>query len=270
MNNMNKAFLSITSFSILAIAFIAFQLIPIKAANPFLKNKSSFPLKGSVNSNNSKAVMIVMDASGSMSEPAKGASTKMLMSKTVLEEVLSKIDPSIPVGLRVYGSSNYIADQFQSCRDSILLVAPGTGNRGQMISKLRGIKPTGATPISYSLIEAIKDLDSIEAEHKSVVLISDGKETCDRNPCSLAQTFKARGIKMQFNVVGFDVNNDYEAKTQLECIANSTDGKFYTAETSAQLADGVLSGINNTPNTINLVKGRLGNVEDSENKEKKK
>ncbi|MDX1920696.1 MAG: VWA domain-containing protein [Candidatus Caenarcaniphilales bacterium] len=226
------------------------------AANPFLKNKEVV-LSGSAEDDNSKAVMIVMDASGSMSEPAPGSATKMLMAKNVLEQVLSKIDSSIPVGLRVYGSSKTTPDPVIACQDSILLVPPGVGNRGQMINKLREVKPTGATPISYSLKKAVEDLDQIDAKNKSVVLISDGLETCAYDPCLLARSMKARGVNVQFNVVGFNVNNDFQARSQLECIAKSTDGKFYTADTAAELSEGLLDGINYTSPSINSVKGQI-------------
>ncbi|MDJ0626142.1 MAG: VWA domain-containing protein [Candidatus Caenarcaniphilales bacterium] len=225
-------------------------------ANPFLKNKEVV-LSGSLEDDNSKAVMIVLDASGSMSEPAPSAATKMLMAKNVLEQVLSKIDSTIPVGLRVYGSSKLSADPVIACQDSTLLVPPGVGNRRQMVNKLRGIKPTGATPISYSMRKAVDDLSIVDAKKKSVVLISDGIETCAYDPCALAQSFKERGVDIQFNVVGFNVNNDYAAKAQLECIAKSTDGKFYTAETSGQLAESVLDGVNYSAPSIDTVSGQL-------------
>lgn len=235
------------------------------AANPFLQNKEII-LSGSAEDDNSKAVMIVMDASGSMSEPAPGAATKMLMAKNVLEQVLSKIDSSIPVGLRVYGSSKTSMDPVIACQDSLLLVPPGIGNRGQMINKLREIKPTGATPISYSLKKAVEDLDLIDAKNKSVVLISDGIETCAYDPCLLARSMKARGVNVQFNVVGFNVNNDFQARAQLECIAKSTDGKFYSAETSGELAEGLLDGINYTAPSINTVNGQIKEIKDQPKK----
>ena len=92
---------------------------------------------------------------------------------------------------------------------------------------------------------------------KKNVLISDGMETCAYDPCALAASMKKRGVNIEFNVVGFNVNNDIQAKNQLECIAKSTDGKFYTAETSAELAESVLDGINHKAPSVNTVTGKL-------------
>lgn len=262
MKFINKRFFIM--FAVLAFCFGQIALVA-NGANPFLKNKQVV-LSGSVEDDNSKAVMIVLDASGSMSEPAQSAKTKMLMAKNVLEQVLSKIDSSIPVGLRVYGSSKVSADPVIACQDSTLLVPPGTGNRRQMVNKLREIKPTGATPISYSMRKAVDDLALIDAKNKSVVLISDGIETCAYDPCALAQSLQARGVDIQFNVVGFNVNNDYAARAQLECIAKSTDGKFYTAETSGQLAESVLDGVNYTAPSIDTVSGQLKEIKSEDKK----
>jgi Ca-activated chloride channel homolog len=238
------------------LAALFFLCQPVLSSNPFLNGREEVVLTGNASNDNSKAVMIVMDASGSMSEPAPGAATKMLMAKNVLEQVLSKIDSSIPVGLRVYGSNNY-NDPVIACQDSTLLVPPGVGNRSQMVNRLREVKPTGFTPISYSLKRAVEDLDNVNASIKSIFLISDGLETCAYDPCLVAQSFKSRGIKVQINVVGFNVNNDFQAKTQLECIAKSTEGKFYTAETSAQLSEGLLDGINYTSPSMRFVQSQI-------------
>ncbi len=251
-----------TALSLLALsAFTSGIVIAASDDNPFLRG-SAATLTGGVTDENSKAVMIVLDVSGSMAEPAPGAPTKILMAKQVLEQVLSKIDSSIPVGLRVYGSSKPSYDPVVACQDSVLLVPIGTGNRGQMISKLRELKPSGATPISYSLRQAVQDLQRVEVANKNIVLISDGMESCGSDPCALAQSFKAAGVKMQFNVVGFNVDSDYATRAQLECIAKSTGGKYYSATTSAELAEGVLDGMNNFKPSINTVTGQLKEVGD--------
>lgn len=228
--------------------------------NPFLKGGVT-SLSGGVEDDNSKAVMIVLDVSGSMAEPSAEAGTKILMAKQVLERVLAKIDPSIPVGLRVYGSSKASFDPVVACQDSILLVPVGTGNRGQMISKLRELKPSGATPISYALRRAVEDLKYVQVKNRNIVLISDGMETCGNDPCALAQSFKNSGVDLQFNVVGFNVNSDYAAKAQLQCIAKSTEGKYYSAETAAELSEGMLDGINYRAPSINTVTGQLKEVD---------
>ncbi len=248
--------------AIACVLILTFALSAVWAAsenNPFLKGGVT-SLSGGVEDDNSKAVMIVLDVSGSMAEPSQESGTKILMAKQVLERVLSKIDPSIPVGLRVYGSSKPSFDPVLACQDSVLLVPAGTGNRGQMITKLRELKPSGATPISYAMRRAVDDLKYMEVKTRNIVLISDGMETCGSDPCELARSFKRAGIDLQFNVVGFNVDSDYAAKVQLQCIAKATNGKYYSAETSAELSEGMLDGINYHAPSINTVTGQIKEV----------
>lgn len=229
------------------------SLVMGASENPFQKNKTKDLRNNDEESvkRASKAVMIVLDCSGSMSEPAENGQTKMFAAKKVLEKVLAEIDPSIKVGLRLYGSADpSTTTMITRCEDTVLLVPPNTGNRATIINKLREINPSGATPISVAMRQAAKDLENIPAEQKSVVLISDGIDTCGYDPCSLAQSMKESGAEVQFNVVGFGIKGDFAAIEQLDCIAKSTEGKFYTADTSAQLADGIMDGINTYSLTV--------------------
>jgi Ca-activated chloride channel family protein len=120
-------------------------------------------------------------------------------------------------------------------------VKPGVDNRGKILRSLRQVAPAGATPISYAMRRAIEDLETTGAREKSVVLISDGMDTCGFDPCALAESLDASGTQAQFNVVGF--GTDGKANQQLECIASSTSGRFYTAQTNAKLAESILDGI---------------------------
>ena len=234
---------------ILAVSFFCLTCwlyTEVLSSNPFLTKQNT---SGSDNSSD-KAIIIVLDCSGSMSEMAETSQSKMLSAKKVLEEVMSQIEPNVQIGLRVYGSGKNISSyavssgsQYELCQDTDLLVSPNTGNRGVIIQKLRDLKPFGATPISLALREAVKDLEKINAKEKSVVLISDGIDTCSYDPCLLAESMKKTGVNIKFNVVGFGVSKDYNALKQLDCVAKATDGKFYTADTSLELLEGLSEGI---------------------------
>ncbi len=218
------------------------------AENPFMKSKNQ---NGDEFVSSKRAVMIVLDASGSMSEEAENGKTKIFAAKQVLEKVLSELDSSVKVGLRVYGSSEPSFDPFEKCQDTLLLVSPALNNRAKIINELRNIKPSGATPISLAMRRAIDDLKSVSAEQKSVVLISDGMDTCGYDPCSLAESMRENNLNVQFNVVGFGIKNDFNAIEQLQCIAKSTDGQFYTADTSAELTEGITDGLNRYSLNVN-------------------
>ena len=145
--------------------------------------------------------------------------------------------------MRVYGHRDdpFFTSRHRACTNSELLVPIGVGNQYLIASKLVAIQPKGATPISYSLLQALQsDLAQLPPElqsaPKEVLLISDGMETCDADPCGVAVQAQRMGIPVKINVVGFGVT-DTDAERQLNCIAKATFGEFITATTEARLAD---------------------------------
>ena len=66
-----------------------------------------------------------------------------------------------------------------------------------------------------------------------MVLVSDGIETCNADPCGVVKALKASGIKFVLHVVGFDV--DAKGKAQLECLASAGGGKYFSAGDAAGL-----------------------------------
>lgn len=211
-------------------------------SNPFLRDKST----ASSNYNGEKvdkALMIVLDCSGSMAEKAEDGNTKLFAAKKTLENVLREVDNQAYIGLRVYGSSPLAHDSYSRCQDTRLLVSPGLNNRQTLVNKLRGIKPSGVTPISLAVKRAIKDMDNIDAKEKSIILISDGIDTCGYDPCTLAVNLKNSNVNVKFNVVGFGISDDLNALNQLECMAKVSDGKFYTADNSSELSESLMDGI---------------------------
>ena len=206
--------------------------------NPFLKkNKKENPY-----TSGARTVLLVFDASGSMEEKIKGE-TKIHIAKRVLEDVLQKADSDVNIGLRVYGSGKPTGSPSLDCTDSKLLVFPGTNNRRSIISEVYKILPFGFTPITFSLSQAVRDLSPYEGE-KSIILISDGLETCGGDPCELAHNVDAQNIDIKIDVVGFGIRDDWEAEEQLMCIALNTHGRYYSADSAEELTRGLQETIN--------------------------
>lgn len=211
----------------------------LSQSNPFLNNSKP---KQNPDHSTSRAVLIVFDASNSMEDTIKGE-TRIHIAKRVLEDVITKADSSINIGLRVYGSSSPTGNQYIDCSDSKLLVLPGTNNRRTIISEIYKILPRGFTPITYSLSQAIQDLTPYKGE-KSIILISDGLETCGGDPCKLAHSLISSGIDLKIDVVGFGVRDDWAAQEQLMCIALNTNGRYFSAENDSELTKGLSESIN--------------------------
>ena len=228
------------------IFFIFFSANSSLAENPFLSNKLP---RGNPYSPAKRTVLIVFDASSSMEEKINGE-TKIHIAKRVLEDVLTNADKNINLGFRVYGSKKPTGNQYIDCSDSRIAVIPGTENRRLIISEAYKILPQGLTPITYSLSQAVQDLIPYKGE-KSIILISDGLETCGGDPCQLSQNIIMANIDLKIDVVGFGVRDDYDAQEQLMCIALSTHGKYFAANSAEELTRGLTETINKS------VTGRL-------------
>lgn len=99
------------------------------------------------------------------------------------------------------------------------------------------IMPRGFTPIPASLRAAAAALPT--TGKASIVLISDGEDTCQPPPCEVAEELKHANDQLQISTVGF--RTDGEASRQLRCIAEVTGGLFVEAANEAQLAARLLA-----------------------------
>jgi len=165
--------------------------------------------------------LLILDASGSMRANVEGMS-KMDMAKDVICEYITTLPQNMNVGLIVYGHRSK-----DDCNDVEYLVPLGKNNRDAMIQKIISLKPMGKTPITVSLDKAVSILDGVQGKN-TIVLVSDGKESCDAEPCALIEKYIAQGKDFVSHVIGFDVN--IKEKKQLECIAAAGHGHYYPAD----------------------------------------
>ena len=171
-------------------------------------------------------VMFILDASGSMSEDA-GGQTKMEAAKQVMAQLVPELAPEVGVGLTVYGHRRK-----GDCRDIEVVIPAGSNDRDALLAKVKALQPKGKTPISSAILTAAGHLKTKENE-TTIVLVSDGIETCGSDPCKVAAQLKATGAKFVLHVVGFDVGA--AAARQLQCIAKATGGKYFSANDGESL-----------------------------------
>ena len=170
--------------------------------------------------------MIVLDASGSMWGQIDGKA-KITIAKKALNKVVSDWDENVHLGLMAYGHRKK-----GDCNDIQTLTSIGKLNKKSMLSQVKKISPKGKTPISRSLKKAAEDLRYTE-EKATIILISDGMETCDADPCGTAKALESKGIDFVAHVIGFDVDKKTDA--QLKCIAESTGGEYFSAKNASSL-----------------------------------
>ncbi len=171
-------------------------------------------------------VVYILDASNSMWGQIDGTA-KIETARGVMGDLLGDVAEGTTVGLMVYGHRSE-----GSCDDIEVLSGLGEATPDDLIAKLAEIKPKGKTPIAGALTAAGDVFPTNDASN-NVVLISDGIETCEGDPCAVAGELAASGVDTKVHAVGFDV--DAAAREQLECIAEKGNGSYYNAGNAEEL-----------------------------------
>ena len=171
-------------------------------------------------------VMVVLDASGSMWGQIDGQS-KIVIARQAIRDLMKDWDPSIQVGLSAYGHRRK-----GDCGDIQTLQPVGPLNPKDLMQAVNSIRPKGKTPLSEAVRRAAEELKYTE-EKATVILVSDGKETCDADPCALGNELEQLGVDFTTHVIGFDVK---KSETQgLQCLADNTGGIFINASNPSTL-----------------------------------
>jgi Ca-activated chloride channel family protein len=164
--------------------------------------------------------IIILDASGSMWAQINGEARISIARKT-LDKVLAGVPDDLELGLMAYGHR-----EKGDCNDIELLVPPAVGSAEAISEAAARIQPKGKTPISAAVKLAAEELKYTE-DKATVILITDGLETCEADPCALASELEKQGVDFTTHVVGFGLT-DEEGK-QVACLAENTGGKYIAA-----------------------------------------
>ena len=208
---------------------------------------------------NDRAVEIIVDASKSMWGQIDGRS-KMEIAKTTLDEVSYWLPDDLDLALRTYGSTT--ASEQNNCADSSLLVPFGESNRDYVRQAIAGLRPTGQTPIAYALQQAARDFDALQSD-RTLVLVSDGIESCGGDPVQAAYALRQQGIVV--HLIGFGLGNGAdEDAASLQAIANASGGRYVTAssaeELKAALAQTVATSFSVYRGSTEVAGGSLGSA----------
>ncbi len=170
--------------------------------------------------------ILILDASGSMWGQIDGTA-KITIAQSVVSDLMESLPEDQALGLTAYGHR-----EKGDCADIETLIQPG-GGRDAIIEAVNGLTPRGKTPMTDAVIAAAQTLRYTE-EKATVILVSDGIETCHPDPCAAARELEAAGVDFTAHVIGFDID-DPEAIAQMQCLANETGGRFLSASNAAEL-----------------------------------
>ena len=200
--------------------------------------------------NSKERILFIMDLSSSMEESLEGSTKFKLMLKT-MQEILPQLRADTWVGLRVYGHRMGFTPM-EACRASTLVTPIAQNNSSNIANALAKSRPRGMTPITYSLKQAIKyDFMGFTGK-KHIILLTDGGENCDESPCTFVMNLIRIRRDVTIDVIAFNIK-DSDDLEQLECTALVTSGKFYNAQTAAEL----LNGFNNSIEAAKNVEAKI-------------
>lgn len=172
--------------------------------------------------------ILVLDASGSMVQHDRAGTTLIDGARSAARAIVPDAARSRKLGLMTLGPGS--GDQ---CSNVELKVPVQENAAAPILDQIDKIASDGGTPLSKA-VEAAADALDYTRKPAVVVVLSDGDETCGRDPCELAQRLKAKARDLTIHVIGFNASNGERAGAQ--CLASATRGRDVTVETTSELA----------------------------------
>lgn len=194
-------------------------------------------------------ILFIFDASYSMAGPWDGE-TKINIARRILEEMVDSIATlgNVEMALRVYGHQSPVPPQ--NCSDTRLEVPFAANNATRIRQKLRYLSPKGTTPIAHSLELAANDFPECTQCRNIIILITDGVEACDGDPCAVSAELQKKGIALRPFVIG--LGNDPGFRETFGCI-----GYYFDAPGKKQFKEVmkivISQALNTTSAQVNLI-----------------
>lgn len=187
--------------------------------------------------------VLVVDSSASMAE-GDAPGPRIEAAKQAASALMEALPDGTPTALVTYGANTDDRPESQelSCRDITVLQPIAAAESGGGISTaVNGLAPGGFTPIGRALEVAAAEAAGVDADgEKSIVLISDGEDTCgDPTPCEAARSIKQAQPEVVISTIGFKSD-----VAELACVARETGGLYLTADNFDQLLSRVVAAQN--------------------------
>ncbi len=202
------------SILLLHLCLYSFKLIPQNYCKPCEDKK-----KKALQSAPLTRVLIIFDASNSMKGKWNGTE-KITIAKTLAFQLIDSLSsiPNLQMALRTYGST--VKYPPGDCKDSKLLLPFKSNNTKAIKELISNLKPTGITPIEYSLIQSVTDFPD-NTSLNNIILITDGIEECKGDPCKARQYLESQGIIFKPFIIGIGLTV-HQAQT-FNCVGNYLD-----------------------------------------------
>lgn len=176
--------------------------------------------------------------------------TRIEAAKELLAQTVDSLKgtANLEIALRVYGHQSPITATYQDCNDTKLEIPFGKDNYDKVKYRIKSIEAKGTTPIARSLEAAAEDFPD-QTSRNIIILITDGLEACDNDPCVIAKKLKDKGVKVTPFVIGLGMDLSYLDK--FNCIGTYADAETKDAFRNV-LKNVVSKALLNTTVQINL------------------
>lgn len=156
--------------------------------------------------NTQPRILILLDKSSSMVQPWEGGRVKTKVADELILKLMDSIyavNREVEFSLRVFGAQYSVADN--NCRDTKNEVPFAKDNRLQMEYRLDDLKPLGVTSIAFALQEAAdKDLVDVNNNAYSIILITDGGESCGGDICAVMRKLEKSKVFFRPYIVNLE------------------------------------------------------------------
>jgi Ca-activated chloride channel family protein len=194
-------------------------------------------------------IEFLFDASQSMFGKWQSG-TKMDVAKKLMTELADSLKnvPNLEMALRVFGHLKKFPPQ--DCDDTQLEVAFEKDNYSKLKAKIKSLIPKGTTPIARSLEACAHDFPTYDTARNIVVLITDGIEECNGDPCAVSLALQKKGIVLKPFIIGLGLTD--EMKKTFDCV-----GIYFDAANEVQFKSAlrivISQALNSTTLQVNLL-----------------
>jgi Ca-activated chloride channel family protein len=234
---------------------VAFTLFPREVYLQINTSGAQNFSSSTYNPNATTRLLFIFDDSFSMNSRWNSGS-RIEIAQRLMGEFLDSIKTisNLEIALRCYGHQTPYAPN-RNCEDSKLEIpfAPISKNSKLVKDRIMKLSPTGTTPIAYSLEQCAKDFPAIDNSKNIVVLITDGIEECNGDPCAVSRALQSKNIFLRPFVIGIGLDTKFA--DAFACM-----GKFYDVSNEANFK-GVLSMILTEALTQTTVQVNLNNLQ---------
>jgi len=194
-------------------------------------------------------ILFIFDASQSMAGQWE-SDKKINIARNLLIKMIDSLEylDNVQMALRIYGHQSPVPPQ--DCGDTRLEVPFSANNASRMRQELRFLNPKGTTPMAHSLEKSAGDFSKCPDCRNIVILITDGIEACEGDPCEISQLLQRKGIILKPFIIGIGIDQHF--KESFNCI-----GTFYNAANEEKFEEVlglvISQALNSTTAQVNLL-----------------